>query len=561
MLATVLVFLVIIGGAGLTLAARLREFTPLERLALGTAGALIATYLASFVVYLSGLDWRWLWAWPLGIVLTAGLNRRAIAAFLAEPLVRTTLANWSLVAVWSLGLQTLVFSYSGGTWAVDWIEHYERALFFLFRWPVDHVFVARYLLPARPPLINLMETGLLALAGRSFAQYQVASTLLSTLVFLPLAALTQGRGHSTRALNALVLLLLLSPLFAQNVTFAWTKLPAAFFVVLAVMLLLSRATPAVRLSWIAPALTAGVLTHYSVGPWIIALACGWAVNRGAVRGKEFPFRIVLPGLVLAGFLGLTWFGWAAWTFGASALASATSTFGQAPDVGGFRQLQIALWNVYYSLLPDFDSPMGLLLLQQREWVGRLRDVAFVFYQVNLLVVFGVGNLCALGWLAARQPAGAARRFVGVALPVVVLAGIGAHSRLEFLGLTHISLQPLVLLGLAWLASRLPDLPGWLRLLWLAGLVLDFLLGVVLHFGLQSLLLLRWLHPGIPSQQLVQGLSDIAVGNFENKYQAGQPFLADLASGWLLGVVVGLTALLLVVLWRARSAASAGVDPT
>jgi len=46
----------------------------------------------------------------------------------------------------------LVRSYSGGEWAGDWYEHYERARFFLERYPLGQKLISVYLLPARPPL-------------------------------------------------------------------------------------------------------------------------------------------------------------------------------------------------------------------------------------------------------------------------------------------------------------------------------------------------------------------------------------------------------------------------
>lgn len=548
---TVLAFLLIVGGIGLPLAARLRGFAPLERLALGAAGALVAAYLACFAVYLAGIDWSWLWLLPVGALAAAGRSRRELAIFVADPVVRGALVGWLLLAGWSLGLHALVFAYSGGTWAVDWFEHYERARFFLNRWPTDHVFVAGYHLAARPPLANLVAAGLLGLTEQSYSNYQVAATLLSSLAFLPLAALTQLRGSSVRALNLLVVLLMLSPLYAQNTTFPWTKLPTAFFVLVAVTLLAGRAPTPHRLPLALLALSAGMLTHYSTGPWIVALACGGLAAFGWRRLDSIRLPWLARGCLWAGALGATWFGWAAFEFGPGLLASATSTVGHAPDVGWLRKVAIAAGNIRHTLLPDWESPAATMLLGQPEFLGRLRDLAFVFYQVNLPLTFGTGNLCVLGWLIVRQPAGPERRFWVVAGVVAVVTGIAAHSRLDQLGLAHISLQPLVLVGVAWVALRADELPRWLRTIWLAGLAVDFALGIVLHFGLQALTPLRWLHPDLPSTGLVRQLSEIAVANFENKYRGQQPFLADLAGDWRPAIAVGLVALLALAGWRWR----------
>ncbi|MDQ5981153.1 MAG: hypothetical protein QG602_4131 [Verrucomicrobiota bacterium] len=130
MIAAILVFLLFVGGATLPLAARLRGFAPLTRLALGAGGALVGLYLATGALWLGGLDWRWLWLWPAASAALAWRERAAIRALAAEPVVTTTLAGWLVIAAWCLGLQLMVVSYSGGTWTVDWYEHYERALFF-----------------------------------------------------------------------------------------------------------------------------------------------------------------------------------------------------------------------------------------------------------------------------------------------------------------------------------------------------------------------------------------------------------------------------------------------
>lgn len=555
MIAAILVFLLFAGGAILPLAARLHGFAPLTRVALGAGGALVGLYLATGALWLCGLDWRWLWLWPVACATLAWRDRNACRALVAEPVVATTLAGWLVIAAWCLGLQLMVVSYSGGTWAVDWYEHYERALFFHQRWPADHAFVAGYLLPARPPLANLMEAGLLAVAGHGYAEYQLIATLVASLVFLPLAALTQARGPSAPAVRVLVVLLMLSPLFVQNSTFPWTKLPTAFFVVLAVALATGPGAKPRDFALALVALAAGLLTHYSAAPWIIALGTG-ALAAGAWRRVEPVGRpALLRGGLAAALLASTWFGWAALQYGFATLATATSTVGHAPAVDAGRRVAIAAANVGHSLMPDFGSPAGAMLLSQPEPVGRFHDVAFVFYQVNLVTAFGVGNLFVLGWLMARTPGGRGRRFWVATIGVAVVTGIGAHSRLDELGLAHISLQPLVLMGLSWIAREAGAIPRWLCVVGGAGLIMDFVAGILLHFGLQSLVLMQWLHPGVPTRELVHRLSEVAVANFENKIRILQPFAADLVADGRPAIVAGLGLLLAFALWRARFATS------
>jgi hypothetical protein len=78
-----------------------------------------------------------------------------------------------------------------------------------------------------------------------------------------------------------------------------------------------------------------------------------------------------------------------------------------------------------------------------------------------------------------------RRF-WVALAVfVILVGIGVQGGREPLGLAHTAQQPLVMIGVAFLAARFATWPPWLRRLAAAGWILDACLGVLLQFWLQS----------------------------------------------------------------------------
>src|SRR5690606_7418388 len=78
-----------------------------------------------------------------------------------------------------------------------------------------------------------------------------------------------------------------------------------------------------------------------------------------------------------------------------------------------------------------------------------------------------------------------------ALSVIVL-GVGVHGGRETGGLAHICLQPLVLLGLALLASQW-DLLGraWQRAI-IAGVTVDAVAGIILQFAVENHALDRWL---------------------------------------------------------------------
>ena len=232
-----LLFSLIVTALTLPLAARIPGYPPVLRLALGLAGALIILYLAAGLIYVSGAAWSWLWLPPVTAIVGCWRMRSAIADLTGDPAVRSTAVGAGLLALWCIGLHAVIYSYSGGAWAGDWFEHYERARFFLHRWPLDHAFLGFGALPARPPFANLVTGGLLGLSGDTFAYYQTFTTLLSCLAFFPLAALVAPDGRDSPGLRLLPLLLMLNPLFVQNATFPWTKLAAAFFVMLAFALI------------------------------------------------------------------------------------------------------------------------------------------------------------------------------------------------------------------------------------------------------------------------------------------------------------------------------------
>lgn len=537
-----LLFGLMIGSLGLPCALHLRGFAPLERLALGVAGALLLLYLAALGLYATSAPWI-----AAGLLPVAGLGaawpRRAAARELwSDPEVRGALTGWLLLSLWCLGWHALIVSYSGGGWAGDWDEHYERALFFLHHWPADYRFIGFNLLPARPPLANLATAAILGVTGDGMVHYQVATTLLSTLFFFPLAALVRRWSEASPAGALLALLLMLNPLVVQNATFPWTKLAAAFFVVLATLLLQRTPGRDGRPGWAAIALTAGVLTHYSVMIWAIALGAGWwwSISEQGKRGVALRESMWAAPLSLA--LLLTWFGWAAIHYAPEVMLTATSTVGLAPEAGWGGRVIIALQNIRHTLMPDLDSPVLATFMRQPDLLSRLRDFCFCLYQQSLPIALGLGNLCLCGWLLARRRDRSGARFWFVAIPLAVVLGATVHTWPVDLGVTHICLQPLVLLAIAGLAAAAQDVPFWLRIVWVVGAAVDLVLGILLHFGLQSLLLLQWTHPGEEAGALIYRLTGMAVLNFRGKLRLAQPFLADPFhehAGVIIAVLAGL----------------------
>ncbi len=481
-----LVFLVLIGGFGLPLVARL-PFAADERLTLGALAGCVAVYLAAGAVYCSGLPAAAYWALPVAAAGTLAWRWTAVRTLVGEAPARRLLVLWLILAGWCLGLLALIRSYSGGEWVGDWIEHYQRAQFFLERQPLDTVFLRVYPLPARPPLANLVGTALLGLTETSFAQYQVFSTLLATLAFFPAALLARRFARGLDPAARLLVLLMLSPLFVQNATFAWTKLPAAAFTLAGLYFFLraGRSAGDPGLTCAVLCLAAAVLTHYSAAPYAVVLGVAWVAQHRAGWRQAGFWREALRLGALGGAVLATWFGWSLLRYGPGPTFLSNSTVTGNAGLTLAQQLAQRGTNLYNTLVPHPLRPAEYAFVQQASSISWWRDYFFNLYQTNLPLAFGSGGLVALAVLGWRR-----RRELTVfwvwTIGASILLSIGVASWPDRWGATHIGLQPLVLLGLAWLAAQLPALGRAGRALLAAGLALDFSLGIAGHFWVQHL---------------------------------------------------------------------------
>jgi hypothetical protein len=112
---------------------------------------------------------------------------------------------------------------------------------------------------------------------------------------------------------------------------------------------------------------------------------------------------------------------------------------------------------------------------------------------------------------------------------VIVLGTAVHGHIDYWGVAHICLQPLVLLGLAVAAARLPDLlrgPAARVLAALLALaaVADFVLGIALHYAGTALQLNR-----APGENILVYAKSLNVGaqhNLWQKVRLGQDWVAD-----------------------------------
>ncbi len=528
-----LLFILVVFGLALAGMRWVSRADAVERLALAIGLSLLAIYLTVFGLYVAEISLRWfallpVFAWGALLLQPGAVNRSW-----RDPVLRRVFGGWLCLAAWCLGWQAMVVNYSGASWCNDWVEHYDRVHFFLARWPVDFRFLEMYALPARPPLANLCNAGLMSVAGGDFVHFQIFTTLFASLVYFPLTVLLRQQSGSPRAEIRLLLLLMLSPLLVQNATFPWTKLPAAFFVLLAITQLVpggpSEAGSRLRIGSIM--LAGAMLAHYSAGPWIVGLGAAWAWSQRHAWRDPSQIHRVLGAIPAAGLLLATWVIWSLLVYGPQATWAANNDSALVPVQPWREQAAHMAQNLWATLSP-------LAPPQESAGLAGYRDHWFVLYQLKLPFAFGSAGIALLLWRLAHLRRSPAAGFWLIAVPVVFATGIITHLRPDDLGLMHISLQPLVLIGLVWLVLGSATLPRWLRRVWQAGLALDFSLGIALHFALQSFWPFRLLQPDLRIAQYLEAYTPAARANWASKTNLHLTFLADqmpplLAPGLLL----------------------------
>jgi len=564
-----LLFLSVFAGLSLPFMRLLPRAGAPERLCVGAAGALFTCALAGLAGYLClpavaggtpPADPR-----IAGLLLpTLALSllwflRGDAARLLADTGLRQLLLAFLLVCAGSLGLQSLVVSYSGGAWSADWFEHYQRALFFRDHWPADLRFIGVYPLTARPPLANLATAALLQPNDAAFHHFQIFSCLLSCLAFLPLGALAlrHSRLPAAQTLGLLALLCLCSPLWCQNTSFPWTKLPTAFLLLSALLLLEPAASSTTgpwsrHLAWLLLGLA--MLTHYSAGPWVLALfGLQLFQNRSRWRKARFWTDSALD-LCLLSLPLLPWLVASLAAYGLhGTLATNTTVTAAAPSL--VTQSQVILSNIVNTVVPHPLRSPDLAYVSQNFLPGYLRDLFFNLYQLCLPLLTGLSGLCMLLLALGRRELRQAPSFPYWTALVLVgsLLGIAVHSPPDTWGLAHICLQPVGLLGLLLACTLLPSLPPLHRALYWGLLAVDLALGVVLPFLIQTLSL-PVLAGGMPDDAgFTAGLNGVAQGNLLLKLHEGLVFFGDLAREWQPLVASVLAVLLLSLLSRALGA--------
>jgi 4-amino-4-deoxy-L-arabinose transferase-like glycosyltransferase len=517
----------------------------MEKLCGGIGLSLVLLYLASWGIYcfIPRENGGALVAVSLICVLLGILARKDLSGLLRSFRVRRAVLGYAFLFFWTVVILAMIRNYSGLDWGEDWLEHFQRSLFFLHHFPADTPLLGGYQLPARPPLMNVLTAFFLAQTEDRFELFQVASAFLNVLLFLPCCLMLPALGLARRPRTLpLVALFAFSPVVMENATYTWTKSLSAFFVVLAFCFYLAGWRKNDRLRMVAAflALTAGLLVHYSAGPYCLLLGLHYLLRVFWKRPRKWRelAAIVLPcALLLA-----TWFVWSVAVYGPRVTFQSNTSVTAARGYRGNNLSKIGA-NLVDSIVP-YVLRSGLVYAGQPNPAGVLRDNAFGFYQVNLIFGMGlVGGPFVLwllsGFVRRRAPRLHEWRFWRVLIPCSVLVGVGVVGERVFMGSAHLTLMPMEVLGLSLIVAAFP----WRRLAALAivaGCIVDFSLGVFLQARVEALentpqrtVFTAGLNLGYGGFQMgsptPDGLSESAWGNwfFKHRFALCRRFLGRL----------------------------------
>jgi hypothetical protein len=469
---------------------RLR-WTPLEKLCASVGLSLILVYVAAWTIYCFGpRDQRVAyWMIAAAAVLLGAASVRDLQQLVRSRRVRQALAGQGFLMVWTLAMLSMIRLYSGAGWTGDWFEHFQRSLFFLQRLPVHVNLYPAYALPARPPMENVLAAFFLGLTEGWFALFQTVFAFLNILLFLPCFLLLPRLSGKRSGPLPLVVLLAASPVVMENATYAWTKSLTAFFVLLGLAFYLAgwrKRDPGRTVAAFA-ALAAGLLVHYSAGPYLVCLALHYLFRW--FRGRPLRWAELAAITAAGGLLLATWFGWSFRIYGAKTTLASNTTVTPVTgsnDAAGIEKIALNLWD---SAVPFWMRGLPETF-PQGSADGVIRDQAFVFYQLNLVFAMGaLGGLVVLGLLARRlvwgRP-GRDRAFWRFFVPFCVVAGIAVVGERDSNGVPHLTLLSLEALGLALVAANFRRLPQFLRFLLIAGCCADFYFGIYLQARIENM---------------------------------------------------------------------------
>lgn len=510
---------------------RLR-WSAMEKTCGAVALSLMLLWLSAWALYVAGASASAAYAVSAACIGAAAASFADLRRLFRIARVRRAAAGFAFLFGWTLLALCIIRVYNGASWKSDWLEHFQRTLFFAQHFPKDTPIFGDYLVPARPPGQNVLAGFFLSQTADRFELFQIVFAYLNLLAFLPCCLALPMLARSRRyGVLALVVLFAASPIAMQNATYTWTKMLTAFFVILATVLYLKgwRRGDAGRIRFAFLCLGMGMLAHYSAGPYLVVFGLHYLVVVLPQRSEKWKELALIA--LSSGALLVTWFGWSLAVYGGKGtFASNTSiTLGQSYKGSALEKIAGNMWD---SLVPHILRDAGLVhFYDQPNAMAALRDNIFLTYQVQLIFTMGLIGGPLVLWLLwrglrRRDTPVETRRFWAWVIGASIVIGLSVVGERDYYGTAHLTLLPLELLGLTLLAARFRQ-GRLVAMLLVAGCVIDFALGVFLHLRVQHLentpAHTYFSGPSVMNGQIVvapspEGLSGYASDNWLRKHQ-------------------------------------------
>jgi hypothetical protein len=243
---------------------------PLERSVVCILTGLTLIYLCEFGAYLLSLPSWFPFILLLLVSLISVFNfaRSRSNNSLRETFPWVEVMVWLVLSIWGLAIQFKIVLYGAQLgWAADWVEHYERSIFFLEQLPPETNFLnGLWSLSARGPLFNSSAGLLMGGLGKDYWTYQIIATVLNTFPVLTLALLLQNISGLQRypALIWSAVIYALAPFAVQQIIYPWTKMFTTGFILMGIHVYLRGAKRGdiCIMAWAFFPLALGVLAHY-----------------------------------------------------------------------------------------------------------------------------------------------------------------------------------------------------------------------------------------------------------------------------------------------------------
>ncbi|MBA4423905.1 MAG: hypothetical protein C0390_12545, partial [Syntrophus sp. (in: bacteria)] len=377
---------------GYALVRRLQRFDPIEKLVASVGFSLILLYLFGQAIFVSGVSWHWAWA---GTALSAAVFAfyfKEIRRLFAVPSVKLASLCFGGLFLWNLLMLGIIRNSTGGGWGGDWYEHFDRAVWFIDHGPLNHLFTGIYLLPARPPLMNMIASFFLAQVGKEYASFQVLFSFMNLLPFLACALLARlFVRQATKWIVLVALVFAFNPLFLQNAQYTWTKGATSFYVLAALWFYIQswRRQDVVRMGVAFFSLSAGLLIHYSAGPYILVFVGHYLCYVFWTRHSKV--KELLVSAVPSAALLATWFAYSLHAYGVYKTVATNSAVTDSLKMNLAQNLEKMALNIADTLKP--------YVFYQDRWFNRTDsnllqfiDNSFLLYQSNLMFAMGVSGV-------------------------------------------------------------------------------------------------------------------------------------------------------------------------